>query len=249
MDLLTNWPDAIAKVERSVYRISTDFGDGTGFLVHAFKGTMTIVTAWHVIEELASVPNKHARRIALDSAVGGHRIEANAVGLARLGPPELDIGIVWIGRHFDGPQVDGIIISLGSSGIKGGLLDLSGGGGITALSEGPIRLRELDYPALLPDERPQKGIELGWMGYPSIASETPCAFRGILSGQLTEPPMLLVDGTGIPGLSGGPVFNGRGQILAIISGLLQEEDTMTGLIAAMPIDGVWRVLKGLAREL
>ena len=49
------------------------------------------------------------------------------------------------------------------------------------------------------------GVEVGWLGFPSIIrSEEPCFFSGRIS-QFKD-RQYSIDGTGIPGVSGGPVF-------------------------------------------
>jgi hypothetical protein len=242
---MKSWPETVEKVERITFRVSTDDGHGTGFVVEADEGNLTIATAWHVIEGLFEVKDKFARRIEMVAASGTTKIEANAVGVARLGPADSDTGIVWVGKPFSSQGVDRILKTLAASGIPGGLLDLSGGGGVLAISGDRTTIESGDIPALLSREEVVKGMEVGWVGYPSVASESPCFFSGRLSGYLQAPFLYLVDGTGIRGLSGGPVFDERGRILGIVSAYLgPDTETLTGLMAVVPIADLNKMRSG-----
>lgn len=50
------------------------------------------------------------------------------------------------------------------------------------------------------------GAEIGWLGFPAIASSTLCFFSGRISSWLDERASYLVDGVAINGVSGGPAF-------------------------------------------
>ena len=50
------------------------------------------------------------------------------------------------------------------------------------------------------------GVEFGWLGWPRIARDTICFFRGVVSAYLEKDDAYLVDGASIHGISGGPVF-------------------------------------------
>ncbi len=222
---MSNWPDILQKVERITFRVSTDLSHGTGFVVQALENMLTVATAWHVIEGLSQVTDKWARHVELVAASGTTRIEANAVGVARLGA-DSDTGIVWVGSPMSAQSVDKILKALVASGMVGGLVDLSGGGGVLAISGDRTAIAPGDIPALLPREEVVKGMELGWLGYPSVASESPCFFSGRLAGYRDNPFMYLVDGTGIRGLSGGPVFDEHGRVLGTVSEYLGPDTSM-----------------------
>jgi len=239
---MPTWSEILQRIERITFRVSTDLGHGTGFVVQAHEGTLTIATAWHVIEGLSKVKDNFARRVELVSASDTITIEANAVGVARLGPADSDTGIVWIGKPFSSQAVDRILKALAASEISGGLIDISGDGGVLTISGDRTAIEPNEIPTLLPREEVIKGMEVGWLGYPSVASESPCFFSGRLAGYLQSPLLYLVDGTGIPGLSGGPVFDDHGRILGIVSAYLGPDTaTMAGVLAAVPIADVNRM--------
>jgi len=65
------------------------------------------------------------------------------------------------------------------------------------------------------------GIEVGWTGYPAIASPQLCLFTGRISAIVRDEDSYLIDGVAIHGVSGGPVFaclaDDRPQLLGTIS--------------------------------
>ena len=242
---MPNWPEIVQNIERITFKISTANGHGTGFVVQAHEGTITIATAWHVIEELSKIEDKFDRHVKLVSASDSTEIDANAIGTARLGPDGSDTGIVWIGSPFSTEAVDGILKAMVDSEITGGILDLFGGGGVVAISGGRTEISFNEIPKLLPRDEVIKGMEIGWLGYPSVADESPCFFSGRISGYIKSPLLYLVDGTGIPGLSGGPMFDDQGRVLGIISQFLGPDTiTMSGVLAAVPIEDVNKMCGG-----
>jgi len=90
----------------------------------------------------------------------------------------------------------------------------------------PVSMLELpEFPIpLLPDDLEMRvGAEVGWLGYPAIASDTPCFFSGRISARLPHTKSYLIDGVAINGVSGGPVIN-----------ISKDNDDMwiTGIISA-----------------
>jgi hypothetical protein len=62
-----------------------------------------------------------------------------------------------------------------------------------------IKLRPMESPVDI-------GCEVGWLGYPGIASSNLCFFQGNISARLEDRSAYLIDGVAINGVSGGPVF-------------------------------------------
>src|ERR1700730_65848 len=71
---------------------------------------------------------------------------------------------------------------------------------------GHLKLPE-DTIKLLPTSIPLAiGTEVGWIGFPGIAADTPCFFSGNISARVTVVLSYLIDGVDINGVSGGPVL-------------------------------------------
>jgi hypothetical protein len=51
------------------------------------------------------------------------------------------------------------------------------------------------------------GNDIGWVGFPAVASTALCFFRGRVSAWLGEEQSYLIDGVAINGVSGGPAFH------------------------------------------
>ena len=65
-----------------------------------------------------------------------------------------------------------------------------------------------------------RGIEFGWLGWPRIAPNTVCFFRGVVSAYLEKDDVYLVDGASIHGNSGGPVFCCRSDQTICLAGIV-----------------------------
>jgi hypothetical protein len=55
-------------------------------------------------------------------------------------------------------------------------------------------------------KRMKVGVEVAWLGYPSIGPDTLCYFAGSISAWQKTTSSYLIDGVAINGVSGGPVF-------------------------------------------
>lgn len=236
------WNDTIEKIERITFKVSIGDNRGTGFVVQAHDGRLVIATAWHVIKSLAEIEDKWARHVKLFSASDTTTIEANAVAMVRLGTEASDIGLLWVGNALSQKAVDDILKALDASDIKGGTADLSGGGGVITFSGTRKAIEPSDIPALLPRKEVTQGMELGWLGYPSVASNSACFFPGTLAGNAKSLPLYLIDGTVLSGLSGGPVFDNQGRIIGIVSRYKSDEPTQSGLVTAAPVSAIIKML-------
>jgi len=243
MQLLTNLPSAISRVETAIYNISVGSVRGTGMLVHAFNGILTFVTTWKIVEELANATDKHARKVSVNSSIAKRSIESNAIGVARIEDPETNIGVVWIGRPFVSKEIDMIIGALASIGTKNGLLDLSGGGGITRL-EGELRLTTKDFTPITTSSEPTLQSKLVWMAYRPNDDRSECAHLCTVS-ELNGEDSYLLEESFIPGSEGAPVFDFNGNVVAMISRKSSEIDSR---IFAVDLGIVGRFVEALVHE-
>lgn len=71
------------------------------------------------------------------------------------------------------------------------------------------------------------GIEIGWVGFPSVARTQLCFFSGRISAWLEQEQSYLADGVAISGVSGGPAFHvdeeGRPVLLGVVSAYLPNK--------------------------
>ncbi|RQT10393.1 serine protease [Burkholderia contaminans] len=107
-------------------------------------------------------------------------------------------------------------------------------------------------PLIEKDKYAKVGVELGWVGFPSVAHPELCFFAGHVSAFISNQDCYLIDGVAINGVSGGPVFNDRAddppRIVGIISAYLPnqtEDKTLPGLLRAQDISPFYNTLKTL----
>ena len=67
-----------------------------------------------------------------------------------------------------------------------------------------------------------RGVEFGWLGWPRIARDTLCFFRGVVSAYVEQDDAYLVDGASIHGISGGPVFCCQEDNTISLAGIVTE---------------------------
>lgn len=99
------------------------------------------------------------------------------------------------------------------------------------------------------------GIELAWMGFPSVAAPELCFFTGCVSAFLSSDDCYLIDGVAINGVSGGPVFaqydDETPELVGSISAYLPNRvsgTTLPGLLRAQditPFDETLKTIKSL----
>ena len=94
-------------------------------------------------------------------------------------------------------------------------------------------------PIFGPETQIPRGIEIGIVGFPGIAGSEFCFFKGVVSGYLNKPSIYLVDGVAISGVSGGPAFDNRAQIVGLVSSYIpnkvDDHTTLPGLLTLIPI--------------
>jgi hypothetical protein len=91
-----------------------------------------------------------------------------------------------------------------------------------------------------PDHYIKVGVEVAWMGFPSVAYPELCFFRGCVSAYIEQTRSYLVDGVAINGVSGGPVFvsydGETPEIIGTVSAYLPNRTGATpGLLRAQDI--------------
>lgn len=107
---------------------------------------------------------------------------------------------------------------------------------------GDLKLPENTVP-LLPTSSPLAiGTEVGWLGFPALASSTLCFFSGKISARQEWRHAYLIDGVAINGVSGGPVIYSTEtdgvQIVGTISAYVSNRatgETLPGLSIARDV--------------
>jgi len=115
--------------------------------------------------------------------------------------------------------------------------------------------RSLPFPAdalpLMTEGRHLKqGVEIGWLGFPAVASAELCFFSGRVSAYLEKDETYLVDGVAINGVSGGPAFQlqpSGPRIIGVISAYIPNRATGDVLPGVSVVRDVTQ-FQNLARE-
>jgi hypothetical protein len=85
-----------------------------------------------------------------------------------------------------------------------------------------------------------RGADLGWLGFPGLVYPELCFFRGVVSGYQEIPPIYLVDGVAINGVSGGPAFDRTGLLVGLVSAYVPNQidhgTTLPGLMIVTPLN-------------
>lgn len=97
-------------------------------------------------------------------------------------------------------------------------------------------------PMMAADKYKPIGIEVGWVGYPGIASPHLCFFSGRLSAFLPKDDSYLIDGVAIHGVSGGPVFamlaNDKPELLGTVTSYMPNRirgEALPGMLRAQDV--------------
>lgn len=113
----------------------------------------------------------------------------------------------------------------------------------TALIQVPTCEPLISQDALLPmplETMLPRGADLGWLGYPGLVMPELCFFRGVVSGHQERPPIYLVDGVAINGVSGGPAFDPSGLVVGLVSAYVPNQvapgRTLPGLMIVTPLN-------------
>lgn len=91
------------------------------------------------------------------------------------------------------------------------------------------------------------GLEMGWVGFPSLAPDKLCFFSGKISCWLNDDECYLIDGVAINGVSGGPVFSplddSTPEIVGIVTAYIpnvRHADTLPGLLRAQDVTPIYK---------
>jgi hypothetical protein len=86
-----------------------------------------------------------------------------------------------------------------------------------------------------------RGAEIGWLGFPGDFAPALCFFHGYVSAYSPDPPLYLVDGIVMPGVSGGPAFDKRAQLVGVVSSYVGSTDKrFPGVSGMVPINLIRR---------
>ena len=114
---------------------------------------------------------------------------------------------------------------------------------IMLFSDFDIGLPQDTLPLIDPKKFLRIGVEVGWLGFPSIASSNLCFFSGRISARLDDYDSYLIDGVAINGVSGGPVFyipstGSTPKIIGTVTGYMPNRihgDTLPGLLRVQDV--------------
>jgi hypothetical protein len=95
------------------------------------------------------------------------------------------------------------------------------------------------------------GVEVGWLGFPSIAGPNLCFFTGRISACLEDCDSYLIDGVAINGVSGGPVFyvpqgSSSPKIIGTVTAYMPNRisgDTLPGLLRVQDVTSFHETIK------
>ena len=94
------------------------------------------------------------------------------------------------------------------------------------------------------------GVEVGWLGFPSVARDTLCFFSGKISAPQTFRKAYFIDGVAIHGVSGGPVIFAHEDYETQIVGMVTEYhpnratgEALPGLLIAQDVSHLREVAR------
>src|SRR5262249_41776855 len=123
------------------------------------------------------------------------------------------------------------------------LTDLERDTGSVIFAKAKIPFPEEPLPLIEKGYHLKIGNEVGWLGYPAMASANLCFFSGRLSCWMEKEGAYLVDGVAINGVSGGPVFfryrNDKTKFIGFVSAYVPN------IAAGTPLPGV-SIIRGVS---
>ena len=88
-----------------------------------------------------------------------------------------------------------------------------------------LKLEVPKFELIESGKRMKQGVELGWCGFPAVASSELCFFTGHVSSWLQKEKSYLVDGVAINGVSGGPAFTTENILAGLVSAYVPNRAT------------------------
>jgi len=117
---------------------------------------------------------------------------------------------------------------------------------------GKLPFPEVPLPIISEDKHLKVGVDIGWMGFPAIASSNLCFFSGTTSSWVGTEDFYFVDGVAINGVSGGPAFSinsdNKVQAIGIVSAYVPNRATgaqLPGLCVVRNVRPLYQMIKGL----
>jgi hypothetical protein len=134
---------------------------------------------------------------------------------------------------------------------RGILFDKNKDSASILISSGSIDFPKDPLTLMNPSKYKRVGVEVGWVGFPSVAYPEICFFKGCISAFLMNDDCYLIDGVAINGVSGGPVFSDivhNADIIGTVSAYLPNRvggATLPGLLKAQDISHFASTIKAL----
>jgi hypothetical protein len=119
------------------------------------------------------------------------------------------------------------------------------------LQRGDLPFPANALPLISEDKCMKVGTQLGWVGFPAIATENLCFFSGDTSCWVPDGEFYFVDGVAINGVSGGPAFCFREEqieLIGVVSAYVPNRATGTslpGLCVVRDVTPLYETVKGL----
>jgi hypothetical protein len=108
--------------------------------------------------------------------------------------------------------------------------------------ENKLQLPQIPITLLPESDTCGFGVDVGWLGYPSVEPDALCFFSGAISARVERRRAYLIDGVAINGVSGGPVFHtsssGKPEIIGCVSAYHPNRATggsLPGLLRAQDL--------------
>src|SRR5713101_3932243 len=200
-----------------------------------------------VVEKIAPL----VFRVYIDQYVG----TAFVVCRGRGKPPFEHVAVLATARHVADPAKTGVVdsLTLVSSDLKREYPSSQNPMEMRVLGKEAydtsvilVRSREeiISSQALMPmlpwNSLLRRGADIAWLGFPALFDPELCFFHGFVSGFRGDRPRYLVNGTAMPGVSGGPAFDNRAHLIGLVSEYISHKEegeaVLPGVLTVVPIN-------------